>query len=156
MGAILTDQASVISFRSAELTARLLRSIIRQTVEASDNGGKKISNRKLNSRGATEHIDLDSQEDLRALRKELRRYGVDYSIMKNPSTDQYEVWFLGKDLQRVHEGLKKAVAQWDKDAGRKPMAERFTDAKAEADRRNAERAAEKAHQKTKTVSKGAR
>ena len=144
MGAVLTDQAASISFRTAHLSAALLKTIIRQYTanqnhSADTEGGRLISDRELNARGATTHINLDFYEDLCALQKELHNYGVDYSIQYQPAADTYEVWFLGKDIERVNEGLSRAVKQWDKDAGRKPFAERLSAAEKTAEKRNAER-----------------
>lgn len=149
MGAVLTDQAATISFRTAHLSAALLKAIIRHYVVSSQKksdveGGRLISDRELNARGATENINLDSYEDLKALQRELRNYGVDYSVKHQPDTDTYEVWFLGKDIKRVNEGLARVVAQWDKDADRKPFAERLSAAEKTAEKRNAERQQQKA------------
>ena len=149
-----------MTFYATRLSASVLRQVIRHVTQQrasraeaarADEVGHEVNLRDLS--GQKEKVDLDSQEDLRALREELLRYQVDYSVLHDTETGKYEVWFASRDIGQVHAGLERVVKDFDRNAGRTPMAERFEAAKEEAVKRNTERAAEGVEQVVKEAAK---
>ncbi len=156
-----SSQAINVSFRATKLTARLIIALARTLLQsaASHAPGKQMTMRQLQKNSNNiENIDLDAQKDLKALKKELRRQQVDFHVTRQRGTDQYTVYFAGRDVNAVKKSLEKVVSGWDKAAGRKPMKERFAAAKAAAAERNAARKAERSaeHTTEKAVSDAAR
>lgn len=144
-------QAIRVSFRATSLTARPIRNIIRgltrnvSSIVADHAPGRNVTMRQLG--GNVENIEIDKQEDLKALKRELRRYQVDYHITHDRDTDKYTVYFAGRDINAVKQSLEKIVADWDKNSDRKPMQERFSSAKEAAAQLNAARKAERSTEK---------
>lgn len=152
---MLADQAVQITVSADRITAGILRSIMREYVYQYHKNSQKPSAvhgeqslEELNAQGRQlEHVDL-KDEDIQAVRQELRRYGVDFSIKKEPDSDTYHLFFKSQDIDRVHLGLEKVVKRFDRTSNRTPMEEQMKAATQEAQERNtahdAQRAAEQA------------
>ena len=145
-------QAIRVSFRATTLTARPIRNIMRGLTRkvsaiATDHApGKNVTMRMLG--GNIESVEIDKQEDIKVLKRDLRRYQVDFHITHDRDTDRYTVYFAGKNISAVKQSLQKIVAEWDQNAGRKPMKERFNTAKEASAQLNAARKVERSAEKT--------
>lgn len=148
---MLADQAVQITVSADRITAGILRTVMQEYVyqyhmnsrQSSVTHGEQ-SLEELNAQGKQlEHVDL-KDEDIQAVRQELRRYGVDFSIMKEPDSDTYHLFFKAQDIDRVRLGLEKVVKDFDRTLNRTPMEEQMKAATQEAQERNAAHDAEKA------------
>ena len=75
------------------------------------NEKRKTNSRKLKDmvkRGQLENIDLQ-KGDVKELKKQLNRYGVNFSIMKNKESGLYSVFFQAKDTKVIDLAFKKAI-----------------------------------------------
>lgn len=68
---------------------------------------------ELQKKGALEHVDID-KTDLRALKKEFKKYNIDFSMIRVKGTNEFHVFFRGNDIDRVHLGLEKVVKDFQK------------------------------------------
>ena len=59
------------------------------------------------------------EAELKELKKELNRYGVNFSVMKDKESDRYSVFFQAKDMKVMEKAFQRAVASTKKKAGRK-------------------------------------
>lgn len=152
---MLADQAVQISISTDRITAEILRAVIREYVyrlhtksrqSSAVHGEQSLED--LNAQGKQlESVEL-KDEDVQNIRQELKRYGVDFSVMKEPDSDTYRLFFKSQDVDRVYLGLKKWVKDFNRAASRTPMTEQLQNAAKEAQERNTahetQRAAEQA------------
>lgn len=138
MAAELSEQAVRVEWRATEITAQMLKELIQQLVNARNRvqfGEQKLS--KLNRQGKQlESVDLHGQ-DIKAFRQQLRKYSVDFSVMRDRNTGVYSVFFKSQDIDRVYAGLTRCVEQMD--TSRRPMKEVMREAEQRAAARQAER-----------------
>ena len=156
MAAELSEQAVKIEWRATEITARTLKELIQQLLNARNRiqyGEQKLT--KLNRQGKQlESVDLHGQ-DIKAFRQQLRKYSVDFSVMRDRSTGVYSVFFKSQDIDRVYAGLTKCVEQMD---SRRSMKEVMREAEQRAAARQAERhnASERDRERGRTEGRDAR
>ncbi len=139
MGAELGEQAIQVEWKAAQITAKALKELIEQLLANRNkfiHGEQKLS--KLNLQGKKlESVEITG-EDIKAFRRELYKYSVDFSIKKDRELGNYTVFFKGQDVDRVYTGLKKCVQDFDK-GQKKPIKEVMQEARQRAEKRNAER-----------------
>lgn len=107
---------------SAKAISKAMKKIIEDAAEKRQPLADYLSEkRKTNSRklkdmvkkGQLENIDLQKGE-VKELKNQLNRYGVNFSIMKNKETGLYSVFFQAKDTKAVDLAFKKAIERYEK------------------------------------------
>lgn len=114
--------------QAAKLTARLLLNLLKKLIkEAEKLGGlEKLVNAKGNEvklkdmvkKGQLEDIPVE-ETDLKELKKELNRYGVKFSVMKDKESGKYTVFFQAKDVKIMDKAFKNALRNTEKKTERK-------------------------------------
>lgn len=136
----LQEQAVQIIFKASSITLAGLKSVIQlalQNRNSIEHGQQSL--KKLNLQGKKlESVEI-SGEDIKAFRRELNKYSVDFAIMKDAETQNYTVFFKGQDVDRVYTGLQKCVANFEK-GQKKPMKEAMQEAEQKAAEKNTARA----------------
>lgn len=105
----------------------------------------------------TYHLDEKQEvhkEDIRAIRKELKRHNVNFSVLKDKKG--YFVYFSGADMNRMQEGLETVMKKLGKDLEKGTLADRIAAAQKEAAARNAARQAQRQAERTVEREHGAR
>lgn len=64
-------------------------------------------------KGQLENIELQKGE-VKELKKQLNRYGVRFSVMKNKEAGLYSVFFQAKDTKAMDLAFKKAIERYEK------------------------------------------
>lgn len=154
---MLADQTAQITLKSEGITASALRTAMQALLmkrrDAQRQGGTVHGEQSLDALNAQgrplESVEIHSK-DIQDIRRELARYAVDMSIMKEPGTDTYRIFFKSQDAERMELGLKRCVERLDLSATRTPMSEQIQSATKEANERNA------AHDLEKTMERAAR
>lgn len=80
--------------------------------------GSEVKLKDMVKKGELEEIPVEEAE-LKELKKELNRYGVKFSVMKDKETDKYSVFFQAKDMKVMDKAFKHALAQSEKKTERK-------------------------------------
>ncbi|HEL0673079.1 TPA: PcfB family protein [Streptococcus equi subsp. zooepidemicus] len=80
--------------------------------------GSEVKLKDMVKKGQLEEIPVEEGE-LKELKKELNRYGVKFSVMKNKGTGKYSVFFQAKDMKVMDKAFKHALAQSEKKTERK-------------------------------------
>lgn len=80
--------------------------------------GKEVKLKDLIKKGQLEEISIE-KTDLKELKKELNKYGVKFSVMKDKVTGQYSVFFQAKDMKVMDKAFRNALATLEKKAERK-------------------------------------
>ncbi len=107
---------------SAKFILKAMKKIMENAAEKSQPLADYLSKkRKTNSRklkdmvkkGQLENIDLQKGE-VKELKKQLNRYGVNFSVMKNKESGLYSVFFQAKDTKVMDLAFKKAIERSEK------------------------------------------
>lgn len=107
---------------SAKTILKAMKKIIEDAAEKSQPLADYISEKgKTNSRklkdmvkkGQLENIDLQKGE-VKELKNQLNRYGVNFSVMNNKESGLYSVFFQAKDTKAVDLAFKKAIERYEK------------------------------------------
>ena len=114
--------------KAGKVTAKLLLTLLKKLMkEAEKLGGlEKLVNAKGNEvklkdmvkKGQLEEIPVEEAE-LKELKKELNRYGVKFSVMKDKESGKYSVFFQAKDMKVMDRAFKHALAESEKKTERK-------------------------------------
>ena len=98
---------------SAHLVRAAVRTYLRHRQQAKHQGEQSLKN--LNAQGKQlDHVDI-SRSDLREIRAQMKKYAVDFSVLREPGTDTYHLYFKAQDADRLFQGMEKAAAAWTKD-----------------------------------------
>ena len=114
--------------RAAKVTARVLLNLLKKLMkEARKLGGlEKLVNANGNEvklkdmvkKGQLEEIPVEEAE-LKELKKELNRYGVKFSVMKDKESGKYSVFFQAKDMKVMDKAFKHALSESERKTERK-------------------------------------
>ena len=80
--------------------------------------GSEVKLKVMVKKGQLEEIPVEEAE-LKEPKKELNRYGVKFSVMKDKETGKYSVFFQAKDMKVMDKAFKHALAQSEKKTERK-------------------------------------
>ena len=114
--------------RAGKVTGKILLDLIRKLLKESEKIGglEKLVGRKGNEvklkdmvkKGQLEEIPVEETE-LKELKKELNRYGVKFSEMKDKESGKYSVFFQAKDMKVMDKAFKHALSESEKKTERK-------------------------------------
>ena len=114
--------------RAAKVTGKLLLDLLKKLMkEAEKHGGlEKLVNAHGNEvklkdmvkKGQLEEIPVEEAE-LKELKKELNRYGVKFSVMKDKESEKHSVFFQAKDMKVMDKAFKHALSESEKKTERK-------------------------------------
>lgn len=122
---------------TVETVAKLILDYLKQ-VEDPKYG--KQSLKKLNKKGKSLDTIPVTAKDLKGLERELRKYGVDYSVRKSTvEKDTFEIYFKGTDINQIQTGLRNYAADMLKRNERPSVKETIQKAIAKAKEKNANR-----------------
>jgi len=125
MATELNAQAIEVTTRATAITLAALKSIIqtlienRHSIEHGEQGLKKLNlqNKQLES------VEL-SGEDIKDFKKQLNKYSVDFSVMKDKTTGHHTIYFKAQDTDRVYTGLENCIKNLSIDRhSKKPIKE---------------------------------
>ena len=71
--------------------------------------GNEVKLKDMAKKGQLEEIPVEEAE-LKELKKELNKYGVKFSVMKDKETGKFAVFFQAKDMKMMEKAFKKALA----------------------------------------------
>ena len=80
--------------------------------------GNEVKLKDMVKKVQLEEIPVEEAE-LKELKKELNRYGVKFSVMKNKDTGKNSVFFQAKDMKVMDKAFKHALSKSEKKAERK-------------------------------------
>lgn len=120
----MQSKAVKIIYKGAKITSRIIGELIRDYLRQTERQtyGKQ-SLKKLNQKGrAIDSIPVINQ-DLKGMKRELKKYGVDYSVRKRLSEDNtYDVYFKGSDINQIQTALRNYTTKtFQKNLREKPL-----------------------------------
>ena len=106
--------------RAGKVTGKILLDLIRKLLKESEkNGGleklvgskgNEVKLKDMAKKGQLEEIPVEETE-LKELKKELNRYGVKFSVMKDKESGKYSVFFQAKDMKVMDKAFKHALSE---------------------------------------------
>ena len=124
----VSDKTLNLEIKVAKITAKLIIQQIKKLLkEAKKFGGmekfvsekgNEVKLKDLVQKGQLEEIAIKETE-LKRLKKELNKYGVKFSVMKDKKTKQYSLFFQAKDVKIMDKAFKKVLADLEKKTERK-------------------------------------
>ena len=114
--------------KAAKVTAKLLLTLLKKLMKEAEKlggleklvnaNGNEVKLKDMVKKGQLEEIPVEEAE-LKELKKELNRYGVKFSVMKDKESGKYSVFFQAKDMKVMNKAFKHALAQSEKKTERK-------------------------------------
>ena len=80
--------------------------------------GNEVKLKDMVKKGQLEEIPVEEAE-LKEMKKELNRYGVKFSVMKDKESGKYSVFFQAKDMKVMDKAFKHALSESEKKTERK-------------------------------------
>ena len=114
--------------RAGKVTGKILLDLIRKLLKESEkiggleklvgSKGNEVKLKDMVKKGQLEEIPVEETE-LKELKKELNRYGVKFSVMKDKESGKYSVFFQAKDMKVMDKAFKHALSESEKKTERK-------------------------------------
>ena len=114
-----------LEVKAAKVTGKLLLTLLKKLMkEAKKLGGleklvkvsgNEVKLKDIAKKGQLEEIPVEEAE----LKKELNKYGVKFSVMKDKETGKYAVFFQAKDMKMMEKAFKNALARSERKTERK-------------------------------------
>ena len=114
--------------KAGKVTAKLLLTLLKKLMKEAEklggleklvnNNGNEVKLKDMVKKGQLEEIPVEEAE-LKELKKELNRYGVKFSVMKDKESGKYSVFFQAKDMKIMDKAFKHALSESEKKTERK-------------------------------------
>ena len=114
--------------RAGKVTGKILLDLIRKLLKESEkiggleklvgSKGNEVKLKDMVKKGQLEEIPVEETE-LKELKKELNRYGVKFSVMKDKESGKYSVFFQAKDMKVMDKAFRHALSESEKKTERK-------------------------------------
>ena len=114
--------------KAAKVTGKLLLDLLKKLMKEAEKlggleklvnaNGNEVKLKDMVKKGQLEEIPVEEAE-LKELKKELNRYGVKFSVMKDKESGKYSVFFQAKDMKVMNKAFKHALSKSEKKAERK-------------------------------------
>ena len=117
-----------IEVRAAKVTGKLILNLLKKLMKEAEKlggleklvntNGNEVNLKDMVKKGQLEEIPVEEAE-LKELKKELNRYGVKFSVMKDKESGKYSVFFQAKDMKVMDKAFKHALSESEKKTERK-------------------------------------
>lgn len=114
--------------KAGKVTAKLLLTLLKKLMKEAEklggleklvsSKGNEVKLKDMVKKGQLEEIPVEEAE-LKELKKELNRYGVKFSVMKDKESGKYSVFFQAKDMKVMDKAFKHALEESEKKTERK-------------------------------------
>ena len=114
--------------KAGKVTAKLLLTLLKKSMKEAEKlggleklvnaNGNEVKLKDMVKKGQLEEIPVEEAE-LKELKKELNRYGVKFSVMKDKESGKYSVFFQAKDMKVMDKAFKHALLESEKKTERK-------------------------------------
>lgn len=129
----LGEEAIQVYVKVGKITASVLWAIIKALVahhKSSQNSpkhGKQSLKALAKQRRGLENVDI-AKEDIKRMRRELKKYHIDFAVAWNKESSCYNVFFKGQDKNLIYRSLEKFVKNTAKEMAKKSVKERINSA----------------------------
>lgn len=116
----MQDEVSMVAIRmTATIADELLKIGRAEVAEACQRLSEALSKLKSSEKSMQELIDSGSSvvntepisnDDVKAIKKELKNYGVDFHVEEIKGSDKAYIWFKAKDVKLIEAGVNKYLS----------------------------------------------
>lgn len=109
--------------KAAKVTGKLLLNLLKKLMKEAEKfggleklvnaNGNEVKLKDMVKKGQLEEIPVEEAE-LKELKKELNRYGVKFSVMKDKESGKHSVFFQAKDMKVMDKAFKHALEESEK------------------------------------------
>lgn len=124
----IARKALNMEVKAGKVTAKLLLTLLKKLMKEAEklggleklvsSKGNEVKLKDMVKKGQLEEIPVEEAE-LKELKKELNRYGVKFSVMKDKESGKYSVFFQAKDMKVMDKAFKHALSKSEKKTERK-------------------------------------
>ena len=114
--------------KAAKVTGKLLLNLLKKLMKEAEKlggleklvnaNGNEVKLKDMVKKGQLEEIPVEEAE-LKELKKELNRYGVKFSVMKDKESGKNSVFFQAKDMKVMDKAFKHALSESERKTERK-------------------------------------
>ena len=114
--------------KAGKVTAKIILTLLKKLMKEAEklggleklvsSKGNEVKLKDMVKKGQLEEIPVEEAE-LKELKKELNRYGVKFSVMKDKESGKYSVFFQAKDMKLMDKAFKHALSESEKKTERK-------------------------------------
>ena len=114
--------------KAAKVTGKLLLNLLKKLMKEAEKlggleklvnaNGNEVKLKDMVKKGQLEEIPVEEAE-LKELKKELNRYGVKFSVMKDKESGKYSIFFQAKDMKVMDKAFKHALSESERKTERK-------------------------------------
>ena len=114
--------------RAVKVTGKLVWDLLKKLMKEAEKlggleklvnaNGNEVKLKDMVKKGQLEEIPVEEAE-LKEMKKELNRYGVKFSVMKDKESGKYSVFFQAKDMKVMDKAFKHALSESEKKTERK-------------------------------------
>ena len=114
--------------KAGKVTAKLILTLLKKLMKEAEklggleklvsSKGNEVKLKDMVKKGQLEEIPVEEAE-LKELKKELNRYGVKFSVMKDKESSKYSVFFQAKDMKVMDKAFKHALSESERKTERK-------------------------------------
>ena len=114
--------------KAAKVTGKLIQNLLKKLMKEAEKlggleklvnaNGNEVKLKDMVKKGQLEEIPVEEAK-LKELKKELNRYGVKFSVMKDKESGKYSVFFQAKDMKLMDKAFKHALSESEKKTERK-------------------------------------
>ena len=114
--------------KAGKVTAKLILTLLKKLMKEAEklggleklvsSKGNEVKLKDMVKKGQLEEIPVEEAE-LKELKKELNRYGVKFSVMKDKESGKYSIFFQAKDMKLMDKAFKHALSESEKKTERK-------------------------------------
>lgn len=119
----VSSKAINMEIRIAKATAKEILKILKKLVQQAEKlggfdnlmkiEGSEVKLKDMVKKGQLEEINV-KEEELKELKKELNKYGVKFSVMKDKETGTHSVFFQAKDTKVMDKAFQNVLSNLEK------------------------------------------
>lgn len=112
-----------MEIKAAKVTGKLLLTLLKKLMKEAEKlggleklinvNGNEVKLKDMVKKGQLEEIPVEEAE-LKELKKELNRYGVKFSVMKDNETGTHSVFFQAKDTKVMNKAFQNVLSNIEK------------------------------------------
>lgn len=125
---MLMDQASQevvrCTFVAEDISRKLLISMLKLVQEKLSNGEQSL--RTLNKKNTQLEVIDVSNEDIKGIKRGLKKHGVNFAVVKESQENNYSIYFQAKDVAQIKKAIKVHMQSAIKNLEQEPLEKKLS------------------------------